>query len=375
MKVLYVITKADEIGGAQIHLRDMSKKLKDDGHTVIVVTGEDGALVKQLKGYGIEVNIITSLVRQISPLNDLKAIFKLRKFIKNVRPDILSLHSSKAGIIGRLASVLLGIPVVFTAHGWSFAEGINNNQRKLYALIEKILAPLLDKVITVSHQDKKLAIEMGVLGAEKQIVVHNGIPTLSDSSISGQMCKHEEKVRIVCVARFSEQKDHGTLLRALNLLPQVNWELVLIGKGPLMENVRNLALTLGVEDKVSFLGERNDVEEILSSSDIFVLPSNWEGLPLSILEAMRAGLPVIATDVGGVSEIITNDINGYLVPKKNIDILQNRLSQLLSSADLRSRLGENGKKTFEENFSFEEMYHKTLCVYESVISSTLKLHR
>lgn len=372
MKVLYVITKADEIGGAQIHLRDMSKKLKDDGHTVIVVTGEDGALVKQLTEYGIEVNIITSLVRQISPLNDLKAIFKLRKFIKNVRPDILSLHSSKAGIIGRLASVLLGVPVVFTAHGWSFAEGINNNQRKLYALIEKILAPLLDKVITVSHQDKNLAIEMGVLGAEKQIVVHNGIPTLSHSSISGRMCKHEEKVRIVCVARFSEQKDHGTLLQALNLLPQVNWELVLIGKGPLMENVRNLALTLGVEDKVSFFGERNDVEEILSSSDIFVLPSNWEGLPLSILEAMRAGLPVIATDVGGVSEIITNDINGYLVPPKNIDMLQSRLNKLLSSADLRRRLGQNGKKTFEENFSFEEMYYKTLSVYESVISSASK---
>lgn len=368
MKILYIITKADEIGGAQIHVRDLARRLHNDGNKVTVIVGEDGALVRQLKELHISVRIVENLVRQISPLNDIKAIFNIRKIIKDNSPDIIGLHSSKAGIVGRLAACRLNIPVVFTAHGWAFAEGISDKKRKLFIFIEKILSPFLDKIITVSEQDKKLALDLGVASSEKQVVIHNGMP---DITIKRKDYSDSTKVRLISVARFSEQKDHETLFHALKLISTDNWTLTLVGKGPKLENIKKLASDLNIANNILFLGERDDVDNLLSESDVFCLITNWEGLPLSIIEAMRASLPVVATDVGGVSELVEHKKTGLLHSPKNIQELANILDTIINDSDLRYKLGNAGRVKYQNNFTFEHMYYATIDEYNKLIHTKL----
>ncbi|HDX7867527.1 TPA: glycosyltransferase, partial [Escherichia coli] len=218
--------------------------------------------------------------------------------------------------------------------------GISDKKRKLFIFIEKILSPFLDKIITVSEQDKKLALDLGVASSEKQVVIHNGMP---DITIKRNDFSNSTKVRLISVARFSEQKDHETLFHALKLISTDNWTLTLVGKGPKLENIKKLASDLNIANNILFLGERDDVDNLLSESDVFCLITNWEGLPLSIIEAMRASLPVVATDVGGVSELVEHKKNGLLHSPKNIQELANILDTIINDSDLRYKLGNAGR--------------------------------
>ncbi|WP_286809318.1 MULTISPECIES: glycosyltransferase family 4 protein [unclassified Leclercia] len=366
MKVLYIITKADEIGGAQVHVRDLAKKLVAEGHDVHVIVGENGALVNQLKQNNIEVTIVDKLIRDISPLKDFQAVINIRQLIKKLAPDIIGLHSSKAGIIGRLSALGLGIPVVFTAHGWAFADGVGENKKKLYIFIERSLAPLVNKIITVSNQDKELALKYKVTSDYKQVVIHNGMPDLAEE-IDLTSKELRSKIKIISVARFSEQKDHETLLIALSQVEYKNWILTLVGKGPKMEYIKSYACQLGIRDKIEFLGECNDVSNLLSNSDIFTLITNWEGLPLSIIEAMRASLPVVASDVGGVRELIDDNHTGFLIKHKDANQLTQIFEKLFSDSSLRQQMGHSGRVKYLANFTFDDMYYKTLSLYKGLI--------
>jgi glycosyltransferase involved in cell wall biosynthesis len=169
------------------------------------------------------------------------------------------------------------------------------------------------------------------------------------------------------VARFDVQKDHATLLRALSLLQQYPWTLDLVGNGPLMEQMQSLAAALGIGERVRFLGQRLDVDEILAQAQVSLLTTNWEGFPRSILEAMRAGLPVVASSVGGSGEAIQDGETGYLVPRGNIDFLRDRLAPLLTGPALRVRLGAQGRRRYEEHFTLGHLVNKTLAVYRNIL--------
>lgn len=369
MKICYVITKADEIGGAQIHVRDLCLKLQDEGHQPVVIVGEKGALVEQLTAQNIKVNIVDSLVRDISPIKDITCTLRLRKLIKQLKPDLVSLHSSKAGIIGRLALTGFNIPVIFTAHGWSFANGIAEKRRKFYIFIERIFAHFTDKIITVSEQDKSLAVKYRVADAKKQVAIHNGMP-LPTIKPDYTLRQQHHIIRLISVARFSEQKDHRTLLLALSQCRCKNWVLDLVGKGKMESEIRKLVTELHLENQVNFLGERNDVEMLLNRSDIFLLISNWEGFPRSILEAMRAGLPVIASDVGGVRESVIDNQTGFIIRRGDVQQLTEKLEQLISSLEQRERFGRQGEAIFFNAFTFEKMYTKTTEEYKALINNS-----
>ncbi|MGP6379010.1 glycosyltransferase family 4 protein [Yersinia bercovieri] len=360
MRVLYIITRANEIGGAQVHVKDLCIKLLAEGHKPEVIVGESGLLVDMLKSKGINVHILPSLVRDISPLKDISCIFKLRKLVKKINPDIVTLHSSKAGIIGRLSLIFSGIPVVFTVHGWSFADGVSKSKKRFYILIERAVSLFTDIIITVSKQDKELALKYKVASNSKQIVIHNGI---SKKSIETRNTVNSECIRLISVARFCEQKDHETLLNSLYLLKNESWHLSLVGKGPNLDKIKKLAVTLGLDNKIDFLGERTDVENLIASSDVFLLISNWEGFPISILEGMRASLPVIASDVGGINESVENGVTGYLVKKADVLALTECIKKLISDRTLRLYMGKNGCESFNNKFTFDHMYNKTKEVY------------
>ncbi|OOG20597.1 hypothetical protein B1C78_17220, partial [Thioalkalivibrio denitrificans] len=169
------------------------------------------------------------------------------------------------------------------------------------------------------------------------------------------------------VARLDDPKDHRTLFQSLGLLRERDWVLDLVGDGPYEARLMDEVQRLGFAGRVRFLGLRTDVDRILAESHVFVLTSNWEGFPLSILEAMRAGLPVVASAVGGVPESVEDDETGYLVPRGGVRDLGDRLAYLIDHPDERVRLGRRGRERFEGRYRFERMAAETMAVYEAVL--------
>jgi len=365
VKIAYIVTRAEPIGGAQIHVRDMAEAMQRRGHAVIVLTGGEGHFTEDLRARQIETVILDHLTVPIRPWRDIRALRELRAALEAFGPDLVATHSAKAGVIGRMAARLLGVPVIVTTHGWSFTTGVPPLKAFVYRWIERVTGPFgADRTITVSEYDRQLALRAGILSESRMVTVHNGIPDMPPALRADPS---RTPPRMVMVARFGAQKDHPTLLRALAGLRDLQWQLDLVGEGPLLSQTRSLAVSLGLEDRVHFLGQRMDVDRILANAQVGLLITNWEGFPLSILEAMRANLPVVASGVGGVSESVVDGVTGFVVPQGDVDVLRERLGRLLSDPALRASLGMRGRAEYETHFALERSVSKTLAVYESVL--------
>lgn len=363
MKIAYLITRMDELGGAQVHVRDLSVWLKGQGHDPLVMSGWPGKVSDLLQYQGIGYAEIPDLERQISPLKDLKALIQIIKVLRRTKPDLLSCHSSKAGLLGRLAAALTRTPVVFTAHGWAFTEGVPDKERALYRWVEKIASWFGDHIITVSEYDRDLALKLRVAPARKLTAIHNGMPDRPAHVRKADL----GPVRLMMVARVGPQKDHARLLRALWGCMDLDWSLDLIGGGDDME-LRQMARQMGMEDRIEFRGERTDVAELMDKqAEVYLLISNWEGLPRSILEAMRSGLPVVASNVGGVTECVLDGKTGLVVPPGQDDALLKSLRAILPDRPTQLAMGQAGRTHFDENFTFLAMARKTLAVYAQVV--------
>ncbi|MDH1262594.1 glycosyltransferase family 4 protein [Pseudomonas sp. GD03944] len=367
MKVVFVITRSDVMGGASVHLLDLAAGLQSRGYDITILVGGQGVFLQHARDRSLKCISLKHMIREIDLLVDVKAIFELHGVLKRLKPDLVHLHSSKAGIIGRLSAIGLTAPCIFTAHGWAFTEGVSPRRRFLYRVIERLIAPLAKRIITVSDYDRSLALAERVAPSSQLAVVHNGMPDVP-AEIRAQRAATGDVVRFVMVARFEAPKDQAALLRAFASISPVRWHLELIGDGPQMQAAIDLAANLGFADNVTFSGACTDVSARLSTSDVFVLISHWEGLPLTILEAMRAGLPVIASDVGGVSEAVLEGNTGYLVKRDSTALLVERLELLLADAGIRRRMGEAGRHRYESEFTFSLMLDKTIAVYEEALS-------
>jgi glycosyltransferase involved in cell wall biosynthesis len=364
MNIALMVTRADPVGGAQIHVRDLAVAIRSQGHSPTVITSGSGPFLHDLRAQQIPVIVLKHLAAPIAPVRDIRALHEVQTTLRNLRPELLATHSSKAGILGRLAARRLRIPVVFTAHGWSFTPGIAPLQAGLYRGIERLAAPLTDKIITVSEFDRQLALKARIAPPDRLVTVNNGIP---DVPPDRRADPGRAPVHLVMVARFEPQKDHSTLLHALSGLTHTEWELDLIGEGPLRRETEQLAATLGLGSRVRFLGQRTDVDRCLADSQISVLATNWEGFPLTVLEAMRAGLPVVASSVGGVSEAVKDGTSGFLVPRGDVPVLRDRISRLLTSSGLRKEMGVSGRSAWERNFTLDQMVDRTIQVYREVV--------
>ena len=367
MRIAYVITRADEIGGGQVHVRDVATAAQSAGHDVTVVAGSPGCLSEQLAERGVPFEAVPALVRPIAPWKDGLAVQQVRSVLRRLRPDLVSVHTSKAGWVGRLAAKLSGIPVVFTAHGWAFTEGVPAFRRRLYAWIERLAGPLADQIITVCDHDRALALAHRIAPPERIIRIHNGVHDIAAGAAVSRL-DGGGPVRIVMIGRFSPQKDHAGLLRALARLGDLPWQLWLIGGGSGQAAAAALARELRLADRVQLLGEREDARAFLERADICTLASHWEGLPRSILEAMCAGLPVVASDVGGVSEAVRDGVNGFLVSQTDSPALAERLACLLRDPILRRAMGRASRQRYETEFRFELMFERTVALYHRMLA-------
>lgn len=361
--ILFVVTRGDLIGGAQIHVRDFSRALIEKGVRVAVACGTDGVLRQELAKSGIPFFLIKGLQRSINPLQDLLAIQSLVNVIKKFKPEIISTHTAKAGMVGRLAAFFTGIPALFTAHGWQFAEGISFIQKTIVLTVEWFLARGTKKIITVSGYDRELALKHRLAPPSKIHLIHNGMPW-----IDRPITQENDVLRLIMVARFQPQKDHRSFFEALDGLKDLSWVVDLVGDGPDMDFWRNKVREYSWADRVTFHGQVLSVPQLMEKSDIFVLSSLWEGFPRSIIEAMRAQLPVVCSDVGGVRESVIDDITGFVVPVRQPQVLAERLRQLLVNHPLRHSMGSAGRERFEKEFTFDSMLEKTRQVWQSALT-------
>ena len=348
-RIFYLITRS-EPGGAQSHVLELMRGFKHQ-YDLVLGTGEKGFLMDAAQDLGIPVHYIPSLGRSISPVKDYRAYLEIVDILREVKPDLVHCHSSKAGILGRLAAHRLGIKNIFTAHGWAFTDGTPPLKKSLGILLEWLLAHWTDRIVTVSEADRKLAIRYHISPAEKLVTVHNGIMNMP---VTPGDTNNVRPVTLIMVARFAPQKDFSLLIDAAAGI-DINFRLLLVGDGPQFKEMKQKANRIGIAGKTNFTGSRTDIDELLDSSDIFVLSSNWEGLPISILEAMRSGLPVIASDVGGVGEAVTNNECGILVERGNMIELRDAIKTLLDDTDKREQMGQNARARFEKSFTSEVM--------------------
>ncbi|MEA5527912.1 glycosyltransferase family 4 protein [Nodularia spumigena] len=362
MRILYIITRADTVGGVQVHVRDLSKALQADGHQVLVITGMAGLYTDDLYTNNIDFCACTTFHKQIKPFQDWQTLRFFLQTIKQFRPDIISTHSSKAGILGRLAGKITKTACLITAHGWAFTEGVPQPTRKIYQIIERLAEPLANQIICVSDHDRHIGLKTG-MNPKRLKTIHNGMPDISPSLRANPA--DSEPVKIVMVARFDKQKDHYTLLQAFQRVSGA--QLNLVGDGPGLDNIKNLAVKLGLSQTVNFLGFRQDIPQVLAQAQIFALISHWEGFPLTIIEAMRAGLPVIASDVGGAAEAIDEGVSGFTIPRGDVHTLEDRLKQLIKNAELRYKMGTAARQRYEQEFTFDHMFTQTYQTYENVL--------
>lgn len=370
MRILYVITLPD-IGGAQTHLLEVACAMQKSGHDVQIVAGKYGWLTEQLAIKGIEISVIDELVREISLKKDWATVYKIRNIIKKWHPDIIHCHSSKAGIVGRIAAFMEGVPSVFTAHGWAFTEGVPFFKRVLYSVIENIMLNITSKCFCVSEYDRCLAKKWFLRDSHKIITVHNGIGDdgLQRDAIV-RMLDNGSILRLIMVGRFSKQKDHMLLIKSvydINKKYPGQVHLSLVGDGDLFAAANQYVVANNLGDFIVLLGESTCVDSLLTQSDVFCLISNYEGLPISIIEAMRAGLPVIASDVGGNNELVVDGVNGYLVSRGDRKGLVQAIEKLIKDRTLITEFGKRSQEKFRMEFTFSAMMQKIESAYRDVL--------
>jgi glycosyltransferase involved in cell wall biosynthesis len=360
--ILYIITRAVR-GGAQTHLLDLASAMRRD-FEVAVATGEEGFLTRACRDRNIRVHILPHLRRPIRPVADVSAFWEICRLIRRLQPDLIHAHTSKAGFLGRLAGHVFGVPAVYTVHGGLFGPaGLSNFGRLLGSPCERIAASWCARLITVCHEGARLAQSWRIKLPSKIVTIHNGI---RDNLDRADLSPDHPPV-ITMVARFCEPKDQSTLLRAFANIP-AGPRLRLVGGGPLLESCKKLAGELGIPDRVDFLGDRDDVPSLLAGSDVFVLATKFEMFPISVLEAMRAGLPVIASRVGGIGEVVEHGETGLLVPTGSASALAQALTRVVENFSLRVNLGRAARKRFTESFLLEAQVERTRSLYLEVLA-------
>lgn len=362
MKILYFITLPEK-AGAQVHVADLIEGFYAKNE-ILLATSEHGWLTHESKKYSVKTHIISALRRDINPILDVISLLQLVRLLRSEKPDLIHLHSTKAGVIGRLAARICGVPSILTVHGWSFSEGIPRSRRVLGLVTEMIASFIPSKIITVSEYDKQLSKKYRIRGSASAVTIYNGVKYQDKfASLSS------EKVRAVMVARLSEQKDHVSLLKALNISKNIHVDF--IGGGPLEEKLIEFSNDLKVKDRVNFLGAHDSIISKLIDYDIFILTSNYEGFPISIIEAMMSGLPTIASNVGGISEAIDNNENGYLVERGDFKSIAKSIDALSQDRDLRIKMGAAARRKAIEKFNIRDMLQKTEMVYKDALNSRL----
>lgn len=363
-KVLYVITKSNW-GGAQRYVFDMATSLPSNFEPQVIVGG-NGLLANKLKERNIPTTTLIELSRDIHIFKDIKIFFQLLHIFRKERPDVVHLNSSKIGGLGALAARIVGVPhIIFTAHGWAFNENRNFLVKKCIKFLHWLTILLSHTTITVSRAMKDQITDWPFI-SNKITVIRNGVDAidfLSKDEARTKLGSFSSNIPwLGTIAELHHVKGHDVTLRALQNITTPFIYLVL-GEGDERKHLETLVDQLGLNDKVFFLGHVEQAARYLKAFDIFILNSRSEGLGYVLLEAGSAQLPCIATNVGGIPEIIEDGVSGTLVPSENPTALEKAISKLLENKEIRQQQSQNLHQKVMNDFSKETMVTKTIDLY------------
>ncbi len=391
MKILYLITKSN-FGGAQRYVYDLACEAQKAGHEVVVGFGGHGTLETKLRESGICTITIESLERDINLFSDVKSFFALLDIFGAERPDIIHLNSSKMGGLGALAARCSnvsqwiakflgksGIParIIFTGHGWAFNEERGDLARFFIGLLHWTTIELAHQTIAVSRKTREQVSALPFVWHKLQ-VVHNGIHAILLSSrtdartivtvntpLEGRDLSNT--FVIGTVAELHTNKGLSYAVEGVALLKkQISTPicLIIIGEGEERIKLETLIHSLGVENEVYLVGYKENADTLVSAFDTFLLPSITEAFPYAILEAGNAGLPTIASAVGGIPEVIDDMQSGILIQSKNPSEIARALKYLIENPERRASLGDTLKARIRDRFSVETMARETFAIYE-----------
>ena len=357
--------------------------IKGSTHESAMTEAESQLVNSQLakaEKLGVDIIDLPSLVRRISPWNDLKALVSTFVILQRCKPQIVHTHTSKTGIIGRLAAWLTRTPIIIhTPHGHVFYGHFSKPLSWLFLQLERLLGRITHHQIALTPEEGKDYLNLSVAKPDNISVIHSGVEmNRFKQSVTGNNPKRNElgipldSLVVGFVGWLTAIKGVSFLVRAMSGVIQKhqNCLLVLVGKGDekgeeeikLKEQVENL----GLADNARFLGWRQDVDEITRCFDVFVLPSLNEGMGRVLVEAMAAGLPIVATRVGGIPDLVIDGKNGMLVPPKDTVALERAISELLSDKARRKQMGETGKRMCRP-YSVEAMVEKINDLYSRLL--------
>jgi glycosyltransferase involved in cell wall biosynthesis len=391
-KILHIITRLDMGGSAQNtlqtchHLAHKYETILVHGLSAESKMSDEERLalenrIQQARQNGVRFICLPALVRRLSPVNDLKTIWALWKLFIRESPRIVHTHTSKAGILGRLAAWMAFVPhIVHTPHGHVFHGHFGRLFSKLFLYIERFFALFADRIIALTDGEKEDYIHLSVGKPEKLLTIHSGVDIEKfagpgmDGAAKRKLLGLEPDAPVVgFVGWLEEIKGPMHLLQAMKIIwaayPAAT--LVYVGKGSLETDLLAEASHLNLNGRVKFLGWREDVHEIMPLFDILVLPSLNEGMGRVIVEAMAAGKPVVASQVGGIPDLVSHGENGILVPPANPLALADAIKKLLDDPQMANLMGQIGRETCR-SFSLDGMINKIDRLYAGLLEPSLK---
>jgi len=363
-KIIYIIGGLSK-GGAERQLYELVKSINRDKFDPVVISlSEGGYWSKEIQKLNIQ---LIEIPRKKN--KEFKRLFKLIKLLKSMKPDIVHTYMFSANSYGRIAAILTRVPIIIASER-SLPE-IGKDKSRYQISIDKLFASFSHGIICNSYVANKILITKYSFDTKKVFTVHNGIDVgLFFRENSKNQKKLARKV-VGTIGRIDALKNHKLLLdMAKNVLDKSNnkdIKFLIVGEGPLRDELERHSQNLGIENKIVFTGERNDIPDLLQMMDVFVLTSNWEGLSNAIMEAMASSLPCVATDVGGNSELVLDGETGYIVSPNDPGAAAQKVLYLINDRLLAKEMGVKGRKRIEESFSAIKMIKNTEEVYDKLL--------
>jgi glycosyltransferase involved in cell wall biosynthesis len=379
-KVLHLITRLI-VGGAQENTIASVARVdptRYDSHLWTgPETGSEGSLIADARSRGIVLGVLPNLVREIRPWKDAAMLLRLTSLLRREKFDIVHTHSSKAGIIGRIAARLAGVPhIVHTVHGWGFHEHMNPGLRAFYVALERMMEPWTRPLVSVSRRTTSVGLAAGIGKPESYRLIRSGIPLERfhpdadrRASMRDALGVTSDGVLVGSVGRLSPQKNPMDFVRVAKELCSGRDALrfIYVGDGPLRNEVESVLRDGGLDERVSLLGVRADVPDLLRAMDVFILTSLWEGLPRVVLQALATGVPVVAYDTAGIEEAVIEERNGHLVRPGDVGALAARLARLVDDNALRARMGAAAVGEFDRSFTEDAMISDLERLYDELV--------
>ena len=374
VRVLHIVGDSRYGGVARIIL-GLGRIAKSDGWQVDVLA-TDAVLQGVLRQADLGVVDLDVIHREIRPLRDFTGLLRLHRFLRKERYTVVHTHTSKAGFIGRLAAWTAGVPaIVHTVHGFAFHEHSPAMVRLFYTRLERMAARWCHRIVSVSHFHRGVALELGICPPAQIEAIPNGITPRAQTaafdrnSMRRSLGVGEQEVCLLSVARLAADKGLADLIEAATILRPVGrkFRIIIAGEGPERPQLEKLVHRHRLSEIVTFLGFREDVEDLFAASDLVVMPSLREGLSISLLEAMAAGKPIIASSIGSNREVASQGEVARLVPPSDPHMLALAIHQLVSDPQRMARLGTGARAIFESHYTEERMlddYHR---LYRSMV--------